>query len=1251
MVCYNCFREKSSYGPCPFCGYDPTGAEEKYPLALKPGSILNGRYTVGRVIGQGGFGITYIAQDYQTKERVAIKEYFPSEFAGRSGSDSSIQVHSKDQKENFEYGKNQFLQEAKTLAAFIGDEHIVRIYSYFEENNTAYFVMEYVDGYSLDKYMAQKGGRLSVDEANRLLLPLMKSLDKVHAKGIIHRDIAPDNIIITKDGTAKLIDFGAARYSTGEKSKSLDVVLKHGFAPTEQYMRRGKQGPYTDVYALAATYYYAITGKVLPDAVERMQDDTMFLPSALGVKISADQEDVLLKALEVSYNERYHSMREFYQDMASSGRFAPDTVNRQTAFNKESNRVSSTTARTEQEAKERAERLECELREAKEEAARLEQERKEREAREEAARREQERREREAREEAARLERERKEREAKEAEERRKKELAEKKAREEAERQEKLRLEREKRDEEKRLAAEKKKQEAAEKERLRQEALAKQEQSATKKRSPGKAIAVCAIVALVILVAVFLLPKKASEQPSVEPSTALETTAPIETAIPIETSLPVETPVPSVETPAPIETTAPMETTGPDISAPILSEPEAEPEAEQMQAPLQEEQEESATPEEPEDPYADFRVVGNTVTFGNYEQDNDLENGKEPIEWVVLDVQDGKSLLISKYGIDYSSSPVWAMEREDSGLRAYLNFDFVSEAFSDWEKELIHITHNVNGSESLLTAGQESGESTEDRIFLLSYDEVVHYFPRESERSCLPTAFTAENGTRIMSNENCMWATRTSGTSTLSLTVITPEGGAYSYDSRSDGELSANKRSYALRPAMWVDNAVVPAEDASEEGFQVGSKLFLGHYEQDDNPENGMEPIEWRVIQVEGDQALLLSTYGLTILPYHESVGNVTWETCSLRAWLNDDFLRNSFDENERNLILTTDVDNGALQKNQKFYTDGGNNTQDKIFLLSRHEVEQYLTADYIFDTCLKRYCIATPAAKESWSKGWELRYIGSWWLRSPGKDQTCVDFLDHYGITIEDLAGTNGGWSAASSRALLVRPAMWVNLAELTAVPTEQQQSTVPQKVNSNANDLQTVGNIVTFGHYEQDNNLSNSKEPIEWIVLDAQDGKSLLLSKYGLDCQPYNANKLPVTWETSSIREWLNSSFLNEAFSAEEQAKILLDTVSADKNPGYDTTTGNDTTDKLFLLSTLEAESYFSTEEERKCPLTEYAKAQGCYTSDPGNFCWWWLRSPGFNSYTAVHVNRDGSIFLSGDGVEYGNVAVRPAIWVNWE
>ena len=172
-LCGNCFREKNTAGPCPFCGFDGSAQEARYPLALRTGAILNGRYIIGRVLGQGGFGVTYIAQDYQTKQRVAIKEYLPTDMAGRGGNTGAVQLFSGERRENFRYGKELFLQEAKTLSNFIGDAHIVRIHCYFEENGTAYFVMDYVEGLPLDKYMQQHGGRLSVEDAGQLLLPLM----------------------------------------------------------------------------------------------------------------------------------------------------------------------------------------------------------------------------------------------------------------------------------------------------------------------------------------------------------------------------------------------------------------------------------------------------------------------------------------------------------------------------------------------------------------------------------------------------------------------------------------------------------------------------------------------------------------------------------------------------------------------------------------------------------------------------------------------------------------------------------------------------------------------------------------------------------------------------------------------------------------------------------------------------------------------------------------------------------------------
>lgn len=199
------------------------------------------------------------------------------------------------------------------------------------------------------------------------------------------------------------------------------------------------------------------------------------------------------------------------------------------------------------------------------------------------------------------------------------------------------------------------------------------------------------------------------------------------------------------------------------------------------------------------------------------------------------------------------------------------------------------------------------------------------------------------------------------------------------------------------------------------------------------------------------------------------------------------------------------------------------------------------------------------------------------------------------------------------------------------------------------------SVGDTITFGAYEQDNNTSNGKEAIEWTVLD-KDGMSLLLiSKQALDCQQYNTSYTDVTWESCSLRKWMNGTFLNKAFNAEEQAQIQNTTVSADKNPEYNTNPGNATTDKVFLLSINEVEKYFNSDEARKCAPTAYAKAQGAYTSDiyktasGAATCWWWLRSPGLTQLSAATVSYVGSVYYSGYNVHYDTGAVRPALWIN--
>ncbi len=284
--------------------------DSKYPLALPAGSVLAGQYVIDKVLGQGGFGITYAATDHKTDTKVAVKEFFPESMATRTQS-VSVTPFSGDIGESFQYGKTCFLQEAETLAQFIGNENIVKIHCYFEENGTAYFVMDFVEGTSFDRYIKDKGGKISYEETEKYLIPVMDALHAVHNKGIVHRDVTPDNIYITKDGVVKLLDFGAARYSLGDKSRSLDVVLKHGFAPKEQYTRRGRQGPFTDVYALGATFYFALTGKRPPDSIERLDEDNLVPPSTLGVSIPKSAEEAILRAMAVNPQGRFQTMQEF----------------------------------------------------------------------------------------------------------------------------------------------------------------------------------------------------------------------------------------------------------------------------------------------------------------------------------------------------------------------------------------------------------------------------------------------------------------------------------------------------------------------------------------------------------------------------------------------------------------------------------------------------------------------------------------------------------------------------------------------------------------------------------------------------------------------------------------------------------------------------------------------------------------------------------------------------------------------------
>ena len=315
-LCYNCFQEKpQGEGPCPYCGFDLRENEEQYPVALKAGAILKQRYLAGRVLGQGGFGITYVAWDTKLQARVAVKEYMPNDICTRQGNTVSVAMESKE--DEFAYGRERFQEEARTLAKFMGQPNIAGVTDYFDENGTSYFVMDYIEGISFKTYIAGQGGKISPEEALDVMIPVLRALTAVHAEGIIHRDVTPDNIYITKDGNVKLLDFGSARYSLGDKSKSLDVILKVGYAPKEQYIRRGRQGPYTDVYSCAACLYAAITGYLPPESLDRLEKDELVPPSQLGIEIPLYLERAILKGLAVQPEDRFQTAGEFLEAIES----------------------------------------------------------------------------------------------------------------------------------------------------------------------------------------------------------------------------------------------------------------------------------------------------------------------------------------------------------------------------------------------------------------------------------------------------------------------------------------------------------------------------------------------------------------------------------------------------------------------------------------------------------------------------------------------------------------------------------------------------------------------------------------------------------------------------------------------------------------------------------------------------------------------------------------------------------------------
>lgn len=279
---------------------------------LAKGTVLNDRYVLGNVIGNGGFGIIYLAYDTECERKVAIKEYFPFGLAVRIPDGVTIDSISFRQEKDFKKGRESFINESELLLKLGGSIDAVKVYDVFTANGTAYYAMEYVDGLTIAQY-TKIHGKITSGQALFAAAKISSAFTFIHDRNIIHRDLSPDNIMITKDGNVRLVDFGNARPFSYDEENSLTVALKPGYAPLEQYQHYGSQGPWTDIYSLGAVLYYALTLENPQDPMTRIEDDSEF---HAGLSLMDSQlAGIISKMTAIKTDERYANGAELLEDL------------------------------------------------------------------------------------------------------------------------------------------------------------------------------------------------------------------------------------------------------------------------------------------------------------------------------------------------------------------------------------------------------------------------------------------------------------------------------------------------------------------------------------------------------------------------------------------------------------------------------------------------------------------------------------------------------------------------------------------------------------------------------------------------------------------------------------------------------------------------------------------------------------------------------------------------------------------------
>lgn len=326
--CMNCMKEyEEGQAKCPRCGY-VRGTRPREIYHLYPEMELADRYIIGTVVGFGGFGVLYRAWDRKLEHMVAIKEYYPAGMVTRIPGQKEVILYTGKKHDEYKNGLTRFLDEARNTARFSSNPNIVNVFDFFEENGTAYMVMEFLEGVSLKEYISRAGGRLPWQQAVEIGLRIIDALKDVHGAKILHRDLSPDNVFMCDDGKIKLLDFGAARFTGLDDEKTRTIVLKMGFAPPEQYRSKSQQGPYTDIYALGATLYRAITGQTPDESVNRQdsinhnEGDTLKPMSQFVEGIPGYLDNAVLRAMALEPTLRFQNVQQMADALQNKKSYA-----------------------------------------------------------------------------------------------------------------------------------------------------------------------------------------------------------------------------------------------------------------------------------------------------------------------------------------------------------------------------------------------------------------------------------------------------------------------------------------------------------------------------------------------------------------------------------------------------------------------------------------------------------------------------------------------------------------------------------------------------------------------------------------------------------------------------------------------------------------------------------------------------------------------------------------------------------------